>query len=161
MRLMNETTCVDGGVAEPTVGEIFDPLTGELVSTDDVDGMIDFYERVMLLEKELRAAKVQLQRAFAAHSKGVARTRRVEGERRKVRIELPGPGWDQPRLKEAWGAYPRFRVPYLRVDAVGVNLREYKKLIETTGPGDLMAFKSLVSAARKPSTGNPRVAIER
>lgn len=145
--------------AEPA--EILDPLTGELVSVDDVDSVIDLLESLKRMEDAVRDAKVQVTRALAAKAPHEKKTERVAGQRRVAKIEHPGKSWDNSKLKEAWNSYPKFRDQYLRIAAIDPQLREVDKLRGTSGPADLESFKSMVLSAEREPTASPRISIEK
>ena len=140
--------------------EILDPLTGELVSVNDVDSVIDLLESLKRMEDAVREAKVQVTRALAAKAPHEKKTERVAGQRRVAKIEHPGKSWDNSKLKEAWNSYPKFRDQYLRISSIEPQLREVDKLRGTSGPADLESFKSIVMAAEREPTSNPRITIE-
>ena len=140
--------------------EILDPLTGELVSADDVDMLIDLLDSLKKADEANYAAKVQVIRALAAKSPHEKKTERVAGHRRAVKVEHPSKSWDNSKLKEAWNSYPKFREQYLRIGSIEPQLREVDKLRGTSGPADLESFKSIVLAAEREPTSNPRITIE-
>ena len=141
--------------------EILDPLTGELVSVNDVDTLIDLLESLKRADEANYAATVQVRRALAAKAPHEKKTERVAGNRRAVKIEHPSKSWDNSKLKEAWNSYPKFRDQYLRISSIEPQLREVDKLRGTTGPADLESFKSMVLSAEREPTANARVSIEK
>lgn len=141
--------------------EILDPLTGELVSVNDVDTLIDLLESLKRADEANYAAKIQVQRALAAKAPHEKKTERVAGNRRAVKIEHPSKSWDNSKLKEAWNSYPKFRDQYLRIGSIEPQLREVDKLRGTSGPADLESFKSIVLSAEREPTANARVSIEK
>lgn len=140
--------------------EIENPIDPELISTTDVDALIDAIEAWTKLDKEIYAAKTMAIRALVALTDSDARTRRIQGRRRKAVIEMPGTNWDNSKLKEAWNSYPQFRDQYLRIAEIAPQLREVNKLRETSGPPDLECFKSIIESAERQPTRNPTVKIE-
>ena len=161
MKLKVPPVAEPGGFDQPPGDDwIEDPLTGEMVSVDDVDALIDLYENIKKTADELWATKTQLQKALAAKTEGTAKMRRVVGQSRKVKIEMPGASWEQSKLKECFHSYPAWRDDYLRISTLSVKLVEYKKLVGTTGPDDFDTFKKMLMDAEGSPTGTPRVSIE-
>lgn len=136
------------------------PLTHEIVSLDDVDAMASLYERIVAAEEDLRQRKQRLREAFAARTEGTAKTRRVEGRTRRVKVEMPDESFEQSVLKEAWHAYPQHRDRFLKIDSIGLKKVEVKKLMETSGEPSLNAFRDMVRKANRGPLGLPSVKVE-
>ena len=96
-----------GEVPEPEWIEC--PLTGELIALSDVDGLIDCFERLKAQSDAIYAVLILIRRTLADKAEGHAKTRRLRGRRRAVKIEMPGSSWSQGLLKEAFNSYPAFR----------------------------------------------------
>ena len=146
---------------EPSTA-LLHPISGELLDTNDVDGLIDAWEDLQALEQRLRAARLAMATALAAQAprEGDCRTTRLRGNRRKVRIEYPADSWDQSMLKEAWNAFPAWRDEYLRIVEVGVKLREYAKMARESGPEPFACFQRMLQSAHRGPTGTPRIVVE-
>lgn len=140
--------------------EIVCPLTGEIIPPDDIDHMIEAYERCKQASDQLYAVQVKLRHALANLTEGDAKTRRIQGRRRRAVIEMPGDSWDQSILKEAWNSFPDLRDQALKIDQIGVKLREYRKLVNTSGAADLTTFRDMVTRANRGQTGTPTVKVE-
>lgn len=145
----------------PAVSEIMDPLTGELIRTDDVDGLVDLFESLKKQGDAICVARIEVQRALASQVPGEKKTERIVGRRRAVKIEHPSTTWDSSKLKEAWNSYPQFRDQYLSLGTITPKLVEVKKLKGTQGPPDLETFKNIVMSAERAPTGNPSITIEK
>lgn len=143
-------------------GFILNPITEAIVDDTNIDAMIDAYEEMKLFGDRLYAAQIAIRNKLADLTKGQtdAKTRRVQGTRRRVMIEMPSAGWDQSILKEAWNSFPDLRDQCLKIDTVGVKAREWKKLENTAGAPHLETFREMVKAAIRPPTGTPTVKIE-
>lgn len=137
-----------------------DPITGEVIDPNNTDQIIDSLERIKLRAKLLSASREQLESLLAMRSRCDAKTERVAGERRTVKIEWPGKSFDPTGLKSLWHTAPRFRDTYLRITGVGVNLVEYNKLLRTSGPEELESFKSSLILCEKDGLGKPTIIIE-
>lgn len=147
---------------EPTT--ILDPTTGELVNNQDVDALIDAYERIDKHDKEVYAAKRAIKLALAALTTGDAKTRRVRGESgRHAVVSMPDDSWDQSKLKEAWNSYPKYREEFLAIAELRVKMREFKKTLSTASDDEaFLQFRRMLFAANKgPSPGaTPAIKIE-
>lgn len=145
---------------ENPADDLICPVTGEVVDETDADALIDCLDRIQKRAREIYAAKELVVLALACMTEGDAKTRRVEGRRRKAKITMPSDSWDQSILKEVWNAYPDHRDRFLRLGTVAVNLREWKKLQNTTAPKDVDQIKKMLDRANRGATGNPSVRIE-
>lgn len=139
-----------------------DEVMTAIVESDDTDALIDLFEVVKDLGGIQYAAKVEIARRLEAKTDSEAKTRRVVGKRRKCKIEMPSETWDNSILKEAWNSYPELAASYLRIDKVAVQAREVKKLAETSSDQKTFCqFRQMVLAAKKPATGMPTVTVEK
>lgn len=154
------TAAEDTAINKSLSTHILDPITGELLDPADIDSLIDAYERIDARDKQHYAAKLAIRQALASRTEGDAKTRRVQGHRRKAIVEMPSDSWDQAKLKQIWELYPDLREQCLKIDSIGVKLREYKKLVNTSGTPEFQAFRDNVTAANKGQTGTPTVKIE-
>lgn len=152
----------DDPLPDTDPGFLINPVTEAIIDHTNIDAMIDAYEEMKAFGDRLYAAQIAIRNKLADLTKGQtdAKTRRVQGMRRRVMIEMPSAGWDQSILKEAWNAYPDLRDQCLKIDTVGVKAREWKKLENTAGAPHLEAFRNMVKAAIKPPSGTPTVKIE-
>jgi len=136
------------------------PITGEVINLADVDAMIDCLERVQERDRELYNAKLQLRQALAVLAIGHAKTRRVRGQRRRCKVEMPDDHYNQTKLREAYHAFPAIRDEFLRISELSVRLREWKKALAESGPPEFETFKKMVLAANEGPQGLPRVTID-
>ena len=141
--------------------EILDPLTGEIVESGDADQLIDAWDRLKEMEAACRAFKTALATALAALAPDCeAKTRRVRGQRRRCKIEMPDSSWEQSRLKEAWESYPQFRDELLTINSLRVRMREYNKILNEKGPSDWESFRAIIISADRGPQGLPAVTVE-
>lgn len=140
--------------------ELVDPLTGEILDRDNVDDLIDSYERLKQTSDRCYAVQMEIRRILADKTEGDAKTRRIRGKRRAAKITMPDDSWDQSILREAFHSYPQHRDECLKIDTVKVMLREYKKLVNTSGPPDFETFRDMVTKANRGPTGTPALAVE-
>jgi len=140
--------------------ELTCPLTGEVVSVDDVDGLIDLYERIDAMDRQLWNVKRAVRESLAGLTEGEAKTRRVRGHRRAAKVVMPDDSWDQATLREAWTSYPQYREEALRIATFAPRLREWKKMVNTSGPPEFEAFRDLVGRANRGPVGAPTIKVE-
>lgn len=144
--------------------EVLDPETGELIDANDIDGLAGLLGRLRAKRDELYAPIATVERFLASHAPADdgPRTKRVRGKERTVKIEHPGPSWNNSMLKEAWNSYPKYRDEYLRLERVAPKVREVKKLQETTAvEKDFETFQNMVLDAEQEPTGKPRITVEK
>src|SRR4030095_1234891 len=116
-----------------TQQELLDPTTGEIVDPTNVDDLIACYMRVAQKSGELYDLKKNLARRLYAMTSGDTKTRRLRGERLAVKVEAPDDEWDSSVLRAAWERYPALRDEFLKIESIGVRIREWKKLHGTAG----------------------------
>lgn len=125
------------------------------------DDLITELEMLRLDLQQLKSREHALRTELAARALEPLKTRRLAGEKRRVKIEMPDDKWDQGILRSLWFAYPRFQ-GFLKIEQIGVRMIEYKKLLSSTvEEEDMIEFKSLlVDANRGPGNTVPSVTIE-
>jgi hypothetical protein len=133
---------------------------GEVISDTDVDTMADAYRYLGAQIGRCQGARFQIAHALASLSPGDQKTRRVRGERLRVKIEMPDDAWESSALKRLWDVYPEWAPLYLAVASFRVIAREVKKLVSESGPEDFEAFKCELLKACKGPTGAPRITVE-
>lgn len=140
---------------------IYHPLhAGEFVEVDDIDGLIDMYEEIDAVDKKVYGAKLRIRTALANLTEGDAKTRRVKGTRRTAKITMPDDSWDQSILKEVWNSYPDYADDVLAIAALRVKLREFKKLVNTSGTDAFNQFRDMITDANRGPVGTPTVKVE-
>ena len=139
---------------------IQDPSTGEWIALNDVDGLIGFYERMDLYYHRSQALRREIAQALLELTTGDTKTRRLRGQNKQVKIELPSDSWEQGKLMEAWNSYPKYRDELLRVTGFRVLLTAYNKAVNTTGTPDFMQFVKMVTEANRGPVGSPRIVVE-
>lgn len=142
--------------------EIINPTSGDAVDAADIDGLISAYEAYAEIANHAQSCKMRLAHLLASQTTADAKTRRLEGVNRRVKIEMPSPSWDQRPLKQLWEEYHQtLAKKYLRIDAIGVLAREFAKLETMTVPmGAQRDFQTVLLSARREPTGTPRIVIE-
>lgn len=125
------------------------------------DVLVDLFEEVRTQEADLYDRKRALVAEIARRTEGDTKTRRLTGKDRTVKVEMPDDSWDQSILKEAFNAYPQHRDKCLKIGEINIQLREWKKIMNTTGEQDFNLFRDMVKSANRGPTGNPRVTIEK
>lgn len=141
--------------------EILDPQTGEIVEAGDADQLIDAWDRLKEMEAACRDFKTALATALCALTTDFeTKTRRVRGQRRRAKIEMPDSSWEQSRLKEAWFAYPQYRDEFLTIATLRPKLLEVKKMLSEVGGLEFETFKKLLLSADLGPRGLPSVTVE-
>lgn len=143
------------------ISQIVDPITGEVLSSNDVDQLLEAYERIDAADKKLFAAKMFIRHSIGQLTTGSAKTRRVRGKTWQCAVEMADTNWDQSVLKELWNSYPVQSQEFLKIESIAIRKREVKKLMEMTGEPDLETFKKILRSAEKPATALPRIIIEK
>ena len=141
--------------------ELTDPFTTELIDTDNAAHLIDALERVKVRQESLAAWRLVIEEAIARKARHEAKTERVCGQRRQVVVEFPGVDFDQATLKRLWTSRPDVAPQVLRIERVGVQLREYDKLHRMSGPAAFEEFRRELIAAERPSNRKPSIRIEK
>lgn len=141
--------------------EIDDPLTGEVVRTDDVDGLIEMFERLDRENRRVYYTMCRIREALGKLTEGDAVTRRLKGRRKAAKVVMPDVKWEQSIVRECWQSYPSLRDEYLKIESIGVRMREYQKLVNTSGVPEIETFRNMLTAACKGRVGLPTVTVER
>lgn len=136
------------------------PLDGRPVHADNVDELVDALEQAEQAGRALQAWRDELKGSLAALCDGEARTQRLRGGRRAVRIVAPPPKLDYSILREAWNSFPRLRDDFLRIERLSVKTREFKKAVSTNGPADFTSCIAMIRSAIRKSSALPSVVIE-
>lgn len=141
--------------------EIECPLTGEIVEPDDVDTLIDTYERLKLKNDQIYAVMLKIRLALAAQTEGDAVTRRVVGKRRRAKVTMSDEQFDQSVLKELWNSHEELARQYMKIASLSVAMREYRKLANTSSnQPDFVFFRDAMTRANRGRTGTPTIAVE-
>lgn len=162
---LKQIDAASGGASEPIAvdpipDDVMNPFTGEMTRLDDIDGLIGLYEGLDKVNKQAYAVMVRVREVLAAKAEGDSKTRRVCGERRKAKLEFPSESFTQRDLRTIWEDFPDLRDQVLKIDEIGVSLREYRKLINTSGPERFMEFRDKLTRACKGCVGLPTLKVE-
>lgn len=140
---------------------LMNPNTGKRVDPDDIDGLIDALEIVKQHMTRVFTHKAVLEEAlFARVSELKTKTRRVKGERRKVRIEMPSDRQDNDRLKVIVEKYKVIWPQLIRVATYSIKMREFKKALNTEGNEAWNEYRDAVKTAILEPTAKPKFIIE-
>lgn len=137
-----------------------DPITGEVMDMKDADQLITSLKRLKMRMDILSMWKARFEDAIAALAAHESRTERVAGEKHVAKIEWPGAEFDATVTKKLWEHYPQFREKFLRIEKVGVQRREYDKMLRTTGTEEFEMFKKALMGCEQQSTRRPSIKIE-
>lgn len=143
--------------------EVVCPITGEIVSLNDVDAMAETFARIDAMDKEIYAVKVRIRRRFGELAMGDKKTQRVQGKRKLVKVTMPDKLWDQGVLKELYNSFPDVRDDYLKIESIRVRLMEFKKLVNTSVVDNppLDYFRKTLLAAERPANSPPSIIVEK
>jgi pimeloyl-CoA synthetase len=140
---------------------LFNPETGKRLDPDDVDALIDALEIVKRHLSKCFDHKRAIEDAlFARVSKLKTKTRRVKGDRRQARIEMPDKPQDRARLKKIVEKFKIIWPQLIRISAYSVKMREYKKAVNTEGSEVWNEYRDAVKSAILEPTAKPKVIIE-
>ena len=140
-----------------------DPLTGEIIS-DDIDSVLSYISKAektisylyasIIMAKEIIYKKVNFCEGNTA---------RIKGDKYTCKIELPTKvRWDQKKLSKIYSIYPHGTIvdSVVKIASYKVDMREYKKIINTVGNEDFNKFKEELIASNLGIIGTPRFTIE-
>lgn len=142
---------------------LFHPKTGKAIDPDDKDTLIDALE---IIRKHIAMSfdhKETIEKALCKHVADLkTKTRRVQGERRKARIEMPSDKQENARLKNIVEdkKYKLIWPQLIRISQYAIKMREFNKAKNTKGTEDWNAYRDAVASAILPPTASPRVIIE-
>lgn len=149
-------------VVEVNPAALTNPVSGEIVDPESIDDLISCYEQIDRFDKAIYAVKQRIKSLLLAKTEGDAVTRRVQGEKRIAKLELPAESFDQTTLKQLWEQHPELAEQYLRIERLAVNMKDFKKLRGTSSDRpELVAFRDALTAASKGRTGSPTVTVEK
>ena len=140
---------------------IVDPESGRRILTDDIDALVEMYDKLVTKRSELSELIALVKGAIAAQATGKTKTQYLQGHKRKVRVVQPGPSWDQGILRSSWSTaeFVNYREQLLKIERFGVKLREFNKAIKTNGPHEWNAFRDEVVKAQREPTHSPTITV--
>lgn len=142
--------------------EIMCPLTGELIARDDVDGLIDMYERLKKTGDMVYAVQIEIRNTLYSQTEGDAATRRIQGRRRAAKIELSAVSFEQSVLKELWNSHEKYAMQHMRIESLAVQMAAFKKLVNTSSSEpDFVFFRDSLTKACRGRVGTPSLKIEK
>lgn len=158
-QLAEQATVVNDTLHVP----LFDPLSGEIYDDAPVDRLVELYLYAKNMRQQFSDFEDSLRRKMGSMAEGNAKTRRLAGETRLVKIEMPSDRWSNSILKPLWldERFDLFRDDYLRIDTIAPQLTEVKKLMSTTCQGLLATFRDEIARARLPATAAPVITVEK
>jgi hypothetical protein len=138
---------------------VIELATGESVDTDNVDEMVVAWARADAVYKKCESARLVLATALGKLTPDTeSRTRRCEGTVHRAILEMPKEGYDTKTLIHLWLTTPiGIRDRVLRIERVGIQLREFKKLEASKCPPELELLVTKIQAAATGPAGNPRI----
>lgn len=143
---------------------LFNPKTSKPINPHDIDGLIDGLEEVKKSLAMVFNHKDVIEAALCKHAEGLkTKTRRVQGEHRIARIEMPSERQNGGRLK-AIAESKEFKLiwpQFIRIKEYGIKMREFNKAKNTKGTEEWNAYRDAVNSAILEPTAKPRVVIEK
>jgi len=140
-----------------------DTTTGEIYSgaQDSIDSLIETIEHAEAQSMEYRRHAYEAKQkliAMAQFNEGV-KTSRVQGQKYRAKIELPSRVvWNQ---KELDAIFKQYHVQAaISIAAYKVDMREYKKMVNTVGDKDFNLLKEKLIKANLGTAGTAKVTIE-
>lgn len=145
--------------------EIIDPISGEVIdlkglTLDGIDLLWDRYERSREMGRLLELFELRIRAFIQSCADGTGKTLRVRGRRHRIKVELPDDSWNQSKLKEAVRLHANMVEDWIRVSAYAVNMREWKKILNETGPADFEAAKKAILECNEGPRGPARISLE-
>lgn len=143
---------------------LFNPMTKKPIDPKDVDGLIDGLEQVKKMMSMVYGHKDVIEAALLKHAEGLkTKTRRVQGEYRVARIEMPSDRQDNATLKVIAESrkYKLIWPQLIRIASYGIKMREFNKAKNTKGTEDWNAYRDAVKSAILEPNAKPRVVIEK
>lgn len=143
---------------------MIDPMTGEIILGNDIDMMLSYIQQAEKTITMIRNSMQQVKDVIYQKAQfGEGKTARVHGDKYKCKIEMPSKiMWDQKKLSHIYSVYPHGTIVdnVVKIASYKVDMREYKKIINTVGNSDFQIFKDELLAANLGTTGTPRFTIE-
>jgi hypothetical protein len=138
-----------------------DTTTGEIYTIDELIHIIEHSEEQINNYKIMaNFAKTKLMQ-LAEFNNGV-KTARIQGKNYRCKVELPSKiTWDQKKLSRMYSIYPHGTIidGVIKIASYKVDMREYKKIINTTGDEEFNNFKNELLSANLGITGAPKFTI--
>lgn len=143
---------------------MIDPMTGEIILNNDIDMLISYIQQA---EKTIAMIRVSMGNAkeelYKIAQFGDSKTARIQGKKYKCKIELPSKvAWEQKKLAHIYSVYPHGTIvdSVVKIATYKVDMREYKKIVNTVGNEDFTKFKDELISANLGIIGTPRFTIE-
>lgn len=142
---------------------LMNPETGEVYSNyqnkiDYLISMIKYFDSQCLEYKKCAFDAKQELLAMAQFRDGI-KTSRIKGEKYIAKVEIPSKvSWNQKELESIFNEH--HLQPAISIASYKVDMREYKKMINTVGDESFNALKERLMKANLGSTGSPKITIE-
>lgn len=152
--------------APPQVVGILNPFDGEVIDLNaaesmDVDALLTLYERLDRINKQAYSVMIRVREKLASMTEGDAATRRVRGVRRVAKVAMPSVSFESAALKSLWNEFPDLREQVLKIESIGVQMREYAKLVNTSSDdARFVEFRDKLTKACRGRVGTPSITIE-
>lgn len=142
---------------------LFNPMTKKPIDPNDIDGLIDGLAQVKKMMSMIYDHKDLIEATLCKHAEEFkTKTRRVQGEHRIARIEMPSDRQDNATLKRI-AESRKFKLIWpqlIRVSTYAIKMREFNKAKNTKGTEGWNAYRDAVKSAILEPIAKPRVIIE-
>ncbi len=143
---------------------MINPVTGEVCELDNIDDLLGAMKDVEYNITVMRHHLAQIKEAIYKKVEFKdTKTARIQGDKYKCKIEMPSKiNWDQKKLSHMYSIYPHGTVvdAVIKIQSYKIDMREYKKLINTVGGDEFNKFKEELMSANLGIIGSPRFTIE-
>lgn len=158
----DEAAADAAALAAANAAELINPITGAIVSLDDIDSLILGCDECKRILDDINTFYRTLREAAWAKTQGETKTRRLKGKKYQAKVVQGDRYPVSAILKETWNAYPQFRDKYLKIGAINLQMREVGKLKSMTSDDPAFTqFKQMIDdAIEKGTDGLPTVSIE-
>ena len=142
----------------PTTEQLFSDTVPADVSIDDLATMwLDLDAEY----RQVREMRSRLARAIQDRTIGQdGKTRRLRGDKYRLKVVMPDTHWDQTLLKALWRDQYLLATKYLRIERLAPQRIEVKKLRNEAGGEGFAQFRAALLSAESESTANPYITLE-
>lgn len=142
----------------PTAEQLFENTIEADVSIDDLATM---WRDLDAEYRQVREMRARLASAIQDRTIGQdGKTRRLRGDKYRIKVVLPGTSWDQATMKALWNDQYLLATKYLRIERLAPQKVEVNKLQNESGGPGFMQFRAALLSAETESTANPYITLE-
>jgi len=136
-------------------------MTDSVPAEVSIDDLAQMWRDIDAEFRQVREMRSRLARAIQDRTIGQdGKTRRLRGDKCRIKVVLPGSTWDQRVLKDLWQNHYIDATKYLRIERLAPQAVEIKKLRNETGGPTFVHFRKTLLAAESDSTANAYITLE-